>query len=1293
MVTSWLRPLLRAETALSAVVFVVGVCLAAAASLRLQAGIKTVEELEFQRSVERVSAEVVRRFRRPVSGLIGAKALYAASKSVERLEFRAYVGAYDLQQEFPGVRGFGFVQRVPQKDLKAFIAAQRKDDAPQFSVRHMVEKAPGDDLYIIKFIEPHSGNSSAQGLEIGAEPLRRAALQQAIDTGETTMSATIALVQDTGKTPAVLVFMPVYVKGATPTTPQQRRAALDGVVYSPIVISDLLKVLPDVVSGHVGFELFDTANSVANSALIFDAENPLAQKKQGLGAPQEPRYSVQQALLLSGREMTLRVRSTAHADAALDRWSPWLLFLGGILVSAFLSMLMFQQTLRRRTAELRVNRMSADVKKLAQVVEHTSNAVSIADRAGRITWINKGFTRITGYSAEEALGKTPSELLGSGNANPAVLKLLSDSAAAGVSCRVEVLNRAKDGHEYWTDTEIQPQYDDHGKSIGFMEIGSDVTAHKLAEARALQSHEMLRGSIDALDDAFALFDPNDRLVLCNQRYRDFYPLCADKMVPGATFEDIVRTGAMRGQYAEAIGRVDEWVAERMVIHRQSASQRMQRLEDGRILRVIERKMSDGHTVGFRMDITELVQATEAAQAASKAKSQFLANMSHEIRTPMNAILGMLKLLQNTDLAPRQLDYASKAEGAAKSLLGLLNDILDFSKIDAAKMELDLQPFVVEQLLRELSVILSVNVGDKPVEVLFDIDPAVPKALVGDSMRLQQVLINLGGNAIKFTAQGEVVVQLKVLAQEGVHTTLRISVRDSGIGIASENQQKIFEGFSQAEASTTRRFGGSGLGLSICRRLVDMMGGELVLDSALGQGTTFHFSLTLDATDHVAEPAQWRSPDALPGMHVLVVDDNPIARTLMQAMASHWGWAVDVADGGDQAVALVEARIHAGLQPYQAVFMDWNMPGMDGWETIARMQRIAPGMDAPIIMVSAHGRDMLARRSAQEQACLRAFLVKPVTAAMLFDAVADARAGQSNVRAKAHGTVKNAARLQGLHLLVVEDNAINQQVALELLSAEGAWVELADNGQLGVEAIAQADPPFDVVLMDLQMPVMDGYAAAEAIRTNLGLTDLPIIAMTANAMTSDRAACLAAGMNDHVGKPFDLPHLIDVVLRYTRGAGSAAPVVASVPLEMPRPGHDPSHAHALGDALPDALPDVKAVDTDAAVERMGGDWALYADIVQAYLQELATQPDQLDALLLQHDRPGALRLLHTVKGLSATVGARHMEAVARQSEAELNRAAGVGEQDAGFQHAALCTTFRQAAAATNRVLAQVHAPKK
>ena len=801
------------------------------------------------------------------------------------------------------------------------------------------------------------------------------------------------------------------------------------------------------------------------------------------------------------------------------------------------------------------------------------------------------------------------------------------------------------GRRIWVRCAAEAEYRD-GKRIRLVGIFQDISQRRNLEDEVRQKNVLMKNILENIPVGLSVMDSKLNMVVDNPQFRTLLDF-PDVLFAGevTTIESIIRFNAERGEYGA--GDRDDIVRNMVATARMDKAHRFQRRRgNGVTLEVRGAPMPDGGCVTTYSDITELTRATEAAQAASRSKSQFVANMSHEIRTPMNAILGMLKLLHKTELSTRQLDYATKAERAAKSLLGLLNDVLDFSKIEAGKMALDPQPFRMDRLLRDLSVILSANVGHKPVEVLFDIDPAMPHVMVGDAMRLQQVLINLGGNAIKFTSQGEVVVQFKVLEQTAQHTRLRIAVRDTGIGIAPEHVSHIFDGFSQAEASTTRRFGGSGLGLSICKRLVELMGGSLQIDSQPDQGCTFHFTVLLACADEVPgdpDPIPQRVPSP---MQVLVVDDNAVARALLQAMCQSWGWETHVADCGVQALALLETRARAMQPPYDAVFVDWLMPGLDGWETIAGMRQIGSQAISPItVMVTAHGRDMLSQRSPQEQSCLNAFLIKPITASLLFDAVADARAGMSNLRIKPRNQSDRVRRLEGMRLLVVEDNLINQQVARELLSEEGAQVVIAGNGQLGVDAVACAEPPFHAVLMDIQMPVMDGYAATQAIRKELGLRSLPVIAMTANAMASDREACLRAGMDDHVGKPFDLTHLVGVLQMHTRRGkpGLSAP-------RLPSP-HAPTTATA--EAPTSTVTD--GVDAPGAISRLAGNTTLYASILRSYLNDLPDQTAQLARLLEQGDLAGAARLLHTLKGVSATVGAVELDGTAKALEAELLQA--------------------------------------
>ena len=641
----------------------------------------------------------------------------------------------------------------------------------------------------------------------------------------------------------------------------------------------------------------------------------------------------------------------------------------------------------------------------------------------------------------------------------------------------------------------------------------------------------------------------------------------------------------------------------------------------------------GAVVTF-MDITarkqmelEIFMAKEKAVAATQAKSDFLANMSHEIRTPMNAVMGLAHLALKSDLSPKQRDYLNKIQSSANSLLGIINDILDFSKIEAGKLEMESVEFNLEDVLDNLANLVAVKAQEQEnLEVLFAPAPEVPRFLVGDPLRLGQVLINLANNAVKFTESGEIVVATELLEENEDEVRLKFSVSDTGIGLSQKQIDRLFETFSQADTSTTRKYGGTGLGLTISQRLVNMMGGEIWVESEPGQGSKFHFTATFGLGQEPEERRFAPSPD-LRGMRVLVVDDNPTSRNILQGMLESFSFEVNLAASGEEGLAEIERAAEGA--PFELVVMDWKMPGMDGIEASRRIKG-HPGLEKipPIILVTAYGREEIMQEA--DEAGLDGFLLKPVSPSILFDTIMQATGKDTVKRVPAvrdrEQEVEELEHIRGARVLLVDDNEINQQVAQEILEGAGLVVTVAGDGQEAVNAVKASE--YDAVLMDIQMPVMDGYEATREIRNSKSeIRNIPIIAMTAHAMSGDREKTLEAGMNDHVTKPIDPDQLFSVLGKCIQPVEDRGEI--SLP-ETVEPDVD-----AAEEYLPDSLP---GFDIAAGLTRLQGNRRLYRKLLLDFAAENVGVAGEIQEALDEKDIEHAYSLVHNLKGLAGNLSA-------------------------------------------------------
>ena len=906
-----------------------------------------------------------------------------------------------------------------------------------------------------------------------------------------------------------------------------------------------------------------------------------------------------------------------------------------------------EQQIQERTAELQHTYTLQTA-----ILDNAPHAVIATDNKGVITLFNPAAEKMLGYQADEMKGKQ----------TPAVFHLMSE-----IETRAQELSKqydeivepgftvfildslkgrknerewtyvAKNGKRISVNLSITALYDAEHNLVGFLGMATDITERVASRKKLEALKEQLAIASDIADIGIWSWSPATNEITWNDKMYEVYDMQpsddidVNRWIDMVALEDRERANTHFEKFAQGDGAGDSEIVFDIIV----ATGRRKTIQ---ALATIEKSPFDSSfkLVGINKDISEQVRyekalkdAKQAADLASKTKSEFVANMSHEIRTPMNAIIGLLELLRKTELNDKQHDYVVKSDSAARSLLHILNDILDFSKVEAGKLEIDPHPFNLHDLVENITTVLSTNIGTKPIELVIDVSPKLPTFITLDSYRLQQIIINLASNAIKFTHKG--IVQIKFI-NVSEDRALKVEVKDTGIGIAEDKKEKILEAFSQAEASTVREFGGTGLGLIITQRLTSLMNGTFSFKSEIGVGSTFLVTIPYQSSfdEHAFSPQKQC-------LDVLIVDDLPEALEASLHIIEGLGWKAEVACSGQEAIDLLKTHAAKG-RLFDLILMDWKMPNMSGSDTALEIRGLGDSIfKGKILAVTSYGKDVELDQKKGEMKLFESIIQKPISASVLVDRIAEQ--SLSEVKETLHIS-SNTKLLGGMNILLVEDNGINQLVASEILEAEGAKVELAENGQEAVEAIKLAEPCYSVVLMDIQMPILDGYEATKILREDFDSSELPIIAMTANAMDTDRKQALDIGMNDHVSKPFNSAELIRTILKHVR--------------RKRMPLHDTDTQEVCSSC--------EVLNTDGALSRLDNNHDIYITALESFIQDPELSQQCLDMALNENNIEKLRKLAHTLKGVSSTIGAERLATFSSALEEALkNKDLNLGER--------------------------------
>ena len=1203
-------------------------------------------------------------------GLRGARAFILSeelNRGLSRSAFYNYSVTRDNNKEFPGARGFGFIRRVQQAQETEFLQKARADNFPEFSIRQL--QPHDDERYVIQYIEPVDNNRAAVGLDIASENHRRAAAQRAITTGETQLTGPITLVQATGsQQQSFLLLMPIYRTWNTPSEAAERWQEAIGWGYAPLLMKEILD------SVKVNSDLFhlrlSDATDPTNTEVFYSLN-----EGDAFGQAQI------RTELVFGRTWKLELSGTPLLVSSLHSHSLTMIFLTSFLTSAVVCALLIALL---TYWQIRV-KLFRQASRLASFVEGSSDAIIGVDLNGIIKSWNKGAETMFGYTADDVLGQSSLDRIVPSGYEREALQMIRQAREGNREVGLVTRRLRKNGNTFDALVNVEPMLGHKQNIIGSSITIRDISALKRVEQELKVLNENLEAKVSVRTQelsqslkqnesilefknsiltssplAVIATDIEGIITVFNPAAEKLLGYRADEMIglkTAAVFHDANEVAARAEEFSKEIGDSVTPGFDVLVIksrynlpneHEWTYIHKNQ-LRIPVLLSVTALRDAQGNINGYlgmasdisqqRLDKNNLIEAKIAADSANSAKSLFLANMSHEIRTPMNGVLGMLELVKRTPLNHQQKDYIYKAGVAARSLLGILNDILDYSKIAANKMTMDPIEFDLEAMLAELGIILAGNLGNKSVEIILDRDLHLPDTLVGDKLRLLQILINLAGNALKFTEKGHIVIRLVMLEKHESKILVRIEVEDTGIGMTQEQQEHLFESFTQAEASTTRRYGGTGLGLVICKRLLELMGSDLKLESKPNVGSRFWFDLALGYNGIGLQEAGL-DEDAVQHK-VLVVDDSTLIADLLHDGLTEKGWRAVKVNSASEALTAIEIAADAG-DPFEVVLMDWSMPDMNGFEASRKIRETKTNSTLPqIIMITAHEKSLFNEVESAGEKPFDQLIVKPVTISQVDKTLrACVQNANSTGISPASDSVAPEKSLTGVNILIVEDNELNRQVAFELLTLAGAFVDVAVCGTEGVAKVLREDP-IDIVLMDIQMPDIDGYEATRRIRAHEKFSNLAIVAMTANASESDRQACLEAGMNDHIAKPFDMNKLVPLIKHYcgiqqlNENIRSALPQPVSYSEGKENPPDDVALTESMSEIL----------------ARFSGRRELAERMRDRFGNEAKRLLAKLDAAVNSKNLAELKSVFHSFKGVSATLGAIRLANVASNLESK------------------------------------------